>query len=69
VQYNGFYVPVVYDKLLAHGINSTVQCMVNRDGEVKGIMTFDLELPAHKWTEEDTQYFGLVSQLVGSMLI
>lgn len=67
VQFNGFYVPVINDKLLKHNINSTVQCIIRCGGDIKGVMTFDVETPMRNWTEEDTHYFGVVSQLAGNI--
>lgn len=69
VQYNGYYVPIIHDKLLEHNIYATVQGIIRRDDRIIGIMTFDMEESIRNWTEEDTQYFGIISRMVGGLLL
>lgn len=69
VESNGFFVPIINNRLLEHLIYSTVQCMIHCDGRLAALMTFDMEQCRRNWTEEDTHFFGIVAQTVGSMLI
>lgn len=68
VQSNSFYIPEIHDKLTAHNICATIQCMIGTPEKLKGVMTFDIESTIRSWTEEDTHYFGIISQLVGKVL-
>jgi diguanylate cyclase (GGDEF)-like protein len=69
VRFNNFYVPCLHNKLIDHGIEATVQCMIKNGDKLLGIMTFDVGNAMRKWNEEDINYFGIISQLVGNMLI
>lgn len=68
VRVNGFYIPVIHDKLNSHNIGSTVQCIIGSLDNIKGLVTFDIENDTRNWTEEDIDYFGIISQLVGQWL-
>ncbi len=68
VKYNGNYVPIMHNKLLHYNIYSTVQCIIGTREDIKAIVTFDMEEPTRNWTEEDDNYFGIISQLVSKSL-
>jgi hypothetical protein len=69
IRFNNSYLPIVHDKLLKHSIEATVQCMIKDGDNILGVMTFDIETSMRKWEEEDVNHFGIVSQLVGDMLL
>lgn len=69
VRVNGFYVPVIHDKLNSHSIGATVQCIIGSLDNIKGLVTFDIEHDTRNWTEEDIDYFGIIAQLVGQWII
>ncbi|MBR1737498.1 MAG: GGDEF domain-containing protein, partial [Firmicutes bacterium] len=66
VMSNGFFVPQIHNRLLEYNIHSTVQCMIGTKEDVKGVVTFDIEKMLHNWTEEDANYFGIISNAIGN---
>lgn len=64
VKSNGFYVPVIHDKLVEHNIYSTIQCIMGSPEDIKGIVTFDVEEMIRSWNEEDANYFGILAQIL-----
>jgi hypothetical protein len=68
LQSNNFYVAALHTKLLNHNIHSTVQCIVRNGKDIKCLVTYDMEMPTRNWTEEDINYFGIISNIICALV-